>query len=145
MTLKVSKIDLLTLKKLKFWKSSKQLLMCSIRTVLCQNFSPLSLFWKNDLEIFENWPFDLEKIEISKKFKKRFWCVQLRQYCVKISSLYHYFEKNDLEIFENWPFDLEKIRNSKIWKNHFFLQLEEGCVLIRKLYHFFWQSYGWQK
>ena len=38
---------------LKKWNFEKKLkcFMCSVRRVLGQNFSPPSLFWKNDLEI----------------------------------------------------------------------------------------------
>ena len=39
--------------------------MRSVRRVVGQNFSP-HYFEKNDLEISENWPFDLEKILIKK-------------------------------------------------------------------------------
>ena len=65
MTLKSSKIDLLTLKKLKFWKNSKQDLMCSIRTVLCQNFRPLAQLWKMTLKF--------SKIDFLTLKKSKFW------------------------------------------------------------------------
>ena len=82
-----------------FEKNSKQLFMCLFRTVLCQNFSPLSLFWKNYLEIFENWFFDLEKT-----------CFNVFNRNNTVSKFQPSFlKKKNLEIFENWPFDLEKI------------------------------------
>ena len=43
--------------------------MWTIWRVLWQNFSPLSLFWKNDLEISENCPKKVKKWKFKKKKK----------------------------------------------------------------------------
>ena len=59
-------------------------------------------FEKNDLKIFENLPFDLEKIQ------NKFLCVRFEQYCVKISALFHYFEKMTLKFPKIAPKKVKK-------------------------------------
>ena len=70
------------LKKINLEKNPNQVIMCSFRTVSCQNFSPSPLFLKIDLEIFENWPFDFEKMEYLKQ--KPIFSLLLKECCDEI-------------------------------------------------------------
>ena len=74
---------------------------------------------KNYVKIYENFLFDLEKIQ------NKFVCVQLEECSFKNSAVHHYLE-NDVEISENCHFDLKNFPIKNLKKNIVFSQQEDG-------------------
>ena len=81
--------------------------MCSFRRVLCQNFNPLSLFSKNDLENFDK--LTLKKFEIQKYEKKKtFFPIARGGLCQNSSTITF--------LTESWQEEIRKNANKQVCK-----------------------------
>ena len=103
----------LIMKILKFWKSSQQVFICSVRRVFCQNFNPPSLFWKNDLEISKIDLLTLKKLKFWKNLKQLVIC-SIRTVLSKFQPSTIILKKITLKCSKIDPLTLKKL---KFWKN----------------------------
>ena len=74
-------------------------------------FQPSGTILKNDLEISENWFFDLEKIKISKKMKISFNVFHLKSVVSKFQP--------SITILKKWPWNFRKLPQKRSKNENF--------------------------